>query len=219
MFHQNCWEVGVPENCVSRPRSVPCDQCSVRQHTAHSPRKLCSNHYLGYNHLYHVIINLKNKTKQQKTLTNFVWELLLTLNLPLVWFELTALASLPFWKQFLYERNIFRFSGRKFWENIATTGNIIAFILYHSIEFFPVLDRLGCDRDCRGNDNFVSIMLEGVRCSKFIKIFSSLWFAVCRQDFVLRLWRTLFLSVLPYIAECVITLQPGVFGVKAVVSE
>lgn len=191
MFHRNCWEVGVPENCVTRPRSVPCDQCSVRQHTALSPRKWCSSHYLGSNNLYHVIINLKNKTKltlkkqkqnnkkptnQSKNLTNFsVFELLLILNLPLLWFELRTLAFLPFWKQFLYERNLFHLSGRKFWENIVTTGNIIAFILYHSTEFFPVLDRLGCDRDCRGNDNFVSIMLEGVRCSKFIKIFSCLW--------------------------------------------
>lgn len=54
------------------------------------------------------------------------------------------------------------------------TGNLIAFILYLSTDFFPVLDILGCDRDCRMNDNFVSILLEGVRCSKFIKIFSYL---------------------------------------------
>lgn len=71
-----------------------------------------------------------------------------------------------------------------------TTGNIIAFILYHSREFFPVLDRFGCDRDHRGNDNFISIMLEGVRCSKLIKIFSSVWSFTGLQ----RASRVLFLS-------------------------
>jgi len=53
-------------------------------------------------------------------------------------------------------------------------GNLIAFISYLSTDFFPVLDILGCDKDCRMNDNFLSIMLERVRCSKFIKTFSCL---------------------------------------------
>lgn len=92
----------------------------------------------------------------------------------LLWFKLIALASLSFWKQFLFKINLFGLSERSIWENIVITGNLIAFILYLSTDFFPVLDILGCDRDCRMNDNFVSIMLEAVRCSKFIKIFSYL---------------------------------------------
>lgn len=149
-----------------------------------------------------------------------MWELLLALNL--LWFEIIALASLPFWKQFLYKRNLFCLSGRKCWENIVTTGNIIAFILYHSTDFFPVLDRLGCDRDCRGNDNFLSIMLEGVRCSKFIKIFSYLWSFTglqCASRIFFLGSGELFFFLFCFILLNVLTLQPGVFGVKAVVSE
>lgn len=122
---------------------------------------LSSNHYLGYT-LYRKCYS-SLKTFNAKFPPALVW-------ISSAGFS-AFLETVPVWTESLWL--IRRKYLRKYCDNCETWKfNCFYFVSFY--RFFPVLDIFGWDRDCRMNDNFVSIMLEGVRCSKFTKVFSYL---------------------------------------------
>lgn len=114
------------------------------------------------------------------------------------------LEAVPVWTKSLWlirERYF-----RKYCDNYETWKfNCFDFVPFYRF-FFPVLDILGCDMDCRMNDTFFSIILEGVTCSKFNKIFSyfksSTDTPYASRIFFLESWELFFfLFCHPYMAE------------------